>query len=740
MSDTFPDDLVRLAHLYGVQTSYYDVFGEHHRTSPEAVLAVLRSLGAPVIDIADVPRAAAGRLREIITRPCEPVTVAWQGRPAAAVVRFAPAAAGRTMRISLGREEAGNGGRAPADGPVWEGTPEELRQLSTTRPGHHQTQAAAFSLPDDLDPGYYRLVIEQGDETWESLVIAAPSHLPPASAGPDPEAAGAREWGVFMPLYALHSQQSQGIGDLGDLTRLLAWTAEQGGSFVGTLPLLAAFHEPGRTPGPYAPVSRLFFNEVYLDPGLLPELEHCSAARELMNSTAFGEELAALEGQEAPHQGDVMALKRQVLELLADCFFTTGPLDGFGAFLHSRGSPPGPGRDGVEAYVRFRAAREHYERPWQEWPEPAAGGKIPAAAVPERAYRYHHYVQFRLAEQLAGVAEEPGARLYLDYPVGVPPDSFDTWYYRGLFARAAGVGAPPDTFFRKGQNWGFPPLVPDRDRADGYRYTRAALGTHLQYAPLLRFDHIMGLSRLFWIPEGHEPAGGAYVRNRSDELTAVLLLEAHRAGAVIVGEDLGTVPRSVRSRMQRHGIRRMFIVQSELRPDAHEPLPPPGAGFLAALNTHDMPPFAAWWGDEDTRQLAELGHLDDATEREITRHRAAIRDALERWLESRVEKNAAEGTRDSGEDPIAAVMRACHRFLARSEAELVMVALEDLWLERRPQNVPGTGSELPNWRRRSRHAFEEFATLPGVRAMLSEIDALRRMSGRPATGHEREED
>ncbi len=800
MSDRVSADLLRLAHLYGVRTSWFDVFGEHRHTPPDSALAVLRALGAPVADAGDVPDAIRHRLEELTTRTCEPVTVAWQGRPAAAVVRFGPEEAGSRMRIELVPEEVrgdsggcdpgasvhhGNGYSASSSHGtgrcLWEGRPEELRTLGTTRLGAREIRAVAFPLPAGLAPGYHRLNVEVGGEQAGSLVIAAPDRLIPPGAGSwtaagAGSAAGAaegfgaaegsgaspgdapssRRWGVFLPLYALISKQSLGIGDLGDLERLLAWTAGLGGSFVGTLPLLAARHVGDGTPSPYAPASRLFFNEVYLDIGRLPELERCAAARELMASTAFRDELEKLRADEAPQQGEVMALKRRLLELLSDCFFADGPPEDFAGFLAGVGTGGGWGTGAgigaedkeaagkraaagagkevgaeqgtsiLEAYARFMAAGETDGRPWPEWPAGAAGGVIDEASYDPRACRYHQYVQYRLAGQLAGLAgraAEAGTALYLDYPVGVPPDSFDAWYFRSLFAAGVAVGAPPDTFFRKGQNWRFPPLVPERERATGYRYFRAALQAHLRYAPLLRFDHIMGLSRLFWIPDGYPATAGAYVHDRPDERLAILLLEASRAGAEIVGEDLGTVPRSVRARMQRHGLYRMYIVQSELRPDPAEALPEPGPEYLTALNTHDMPLFAAFWNDEDTALLARLDHLDEATAGGIDRERAAARSALERWLGSAGLLTSAASS-DSGS--LEAIMRACHRYLARSPARLFMVTLEDLWGERRPQNVPGTGRELPNWLRRSRYALEEFTTRADIHAMLGEIDALRR--------------
>jgi 4-alpha-glucanotransferase len=242
----------------------------------------------------------------------------------------------------------------------------------------------------------------------------------------------------------------------------------------------------------------------------------------------------------------------------------------------------------------------------------------------------------------------------------------------------------------------------------------------------------MGLYRLYWIPEGARPTEGAYVRYPAEELFAVLALEAHRHGIVVVGEDLGTVPSEVRRLMDRHGVGRSYVVQFSLRPDQTDPLAPPEPGTFAGVNTHDMPPFAAFWKAEDVGDRLAMGLLDDdEAERERT-DRARIREALLAhlvaggWVEP-----LPDGIDLHGDEAGRRALVGCLAVLAAGDARVVVVNLEDLWGETRPQNVPGTSSEeRPNWRGAARYGFDTFRRDPGVRSVLEMVDRLRRRGAR----------
>ncbi len=314
---------------------------------------------------------------------------------------------------------------------------------------------------------------------------------------------------------------------------------------------------------------------------------------------------------------------------------------------------------------------------------------------------------------------QDGVRIYLDLPLGVHSEGYDVWRYRGCFALEAAGGAPPDPFFTGGQNWGFPPLHPEGIREDGYGYVIAGLQHHLARCRVLRIDHVMGLHRLFWVPHGVDARDGVYVRYPADELWAVLCVEAHRHGAVLVGENLGTVPPSVDRALEHHGALGMYMLQFMLGPARD--VEAPGATELAALNTHDMPTFAGFWQGLDLEDRRDLGLLDDAGMQAESQQRAQTREAARAFL-------GAEGLLDGRGDE-QEVLRAALRYLGGSASPLVMVSLEDLWGETAPQNTPGTSSERPNWLRRARYSLEDLPQRPEVEPVLRELDSIRRTSG-----------
>jgi 4-alpha-glucanotransferase len=281
----------------------------------------------------------------------------------------------------------------------------------------------------------------------------------------------------------------------------------------------------------------------------------------------------------------------------------------------------------------------------------------------------------------------------------------------------ASGGAPPDIVFTRGQNWGFPPLHPDKLRQQGYRYYVSCLQHHLRHAGILRIDHVMNLHRLFWIPKGMEAGQGAYVNYRPEEFYAILTLESQRNKTVIVGEDLGTVPSYVRQSMNKYGLHRMYVLQYELMSDSQKSLRKVPKDVVASMDTHDMPPFAAFWQGLDIEDRLELTFLDKATARMERKNRDALKKALVSYLRRQGWLN------DSTPE---AVLEACWTLLGASTARVVLVNLEDLWLERESQNVPATGEKRNNWQKKARFALESFCNMPRVNETLQALNQLRK--------------
>ncbi len=696
--------LCQLAQLHGVQTSYLDVFHRRQTASPETLCATLRALGVPLETLADVAEVLRAQRQQRWQRMCEPVYVAWDGRAEQVTVQVAAqASSDAVLQCHLQTE----GGEEKS----WTQSLEAMPVIRHDKVEGVQYVARQLLFPEALPPGYHRLRCELAGCSSESVVISAPQR---AFAWPG------KRWGAFLPLYAAHSLHSWGSGDFTDLATLVDFVADAGGRVVATLPLLTAFLDEPFDPSPYAPASRLFWNECYIDVAKVPELQQSPAAQALLTSSEIQREIASLQELPLVEYRRQMALKRQVLAELARAFFLA-PGERAAAFGDYTATHPL-----AEDYARFRSVGERLRSTWQHWPQRLHDGDLQLEDFDTQTRDYHLYVQWVAHEQLQAVsrrAAERDVHLYLDLPLGVHGDSYDVWRERAAFALDASGGAPPDAVYTKGQDWGFPPLHPERIREQGYRYVRAYVSHHLRQAGVLRIDHVMGLHRLYWVPRGLEAKDGTYVNYPAEELYALLTLESHRHQAMIVGENLGTVPTQVNTAMNRHGVRGMYVVQYELPALDQQPLRAVPRAAVASINTHDMPPFAAFWQGLDLQDRLAMGLMDDVglvRERDLHEaRRAAFVKYLQqqRWLP------------DDATD-LQDILTAVLSFLAASPAELVIVNLEDLWLEIMPQNVPGTGSERANWQRKTSDRFPVWSQSPRVTLPLRALDLLRQRKRR----------
>ncbi len=694
-----PDpSLDALARAYGVETRYTDGLGRERQASTETLLHVLRALGAEIWSPEQAPQALA-RLRRLRgKRVLEPTMVVPANVP---------------LQIRLRLPE-----KARADRLDWELRHESLGQASgcwqpedRLCPGEQEIDGERILEVDaplpPLKASGATLTVRGADFVAQAHLLITPGRCPA------PEITGS--YGLFLPLYAARSRRNGGCGDLGDLERLAIWTARRGGRLFGTLPLLAGFLDEPFDPSPYATVSRLFWNELYLDLERIPELRHSAEAREILYEPRYRDRLRRLREDEQVDYRRAMAAKREVLEALARTFFAevNDRHEGFNRFAAQHGSR-------LWDYARFRAACERERAGWPGWQQLRADRALTDVDVdPERA-RYHAYVQWCLAEQLLQVshnAAQAGAEIYLDLPVGVHGGGYDVWSRRSCFARRVSAGAPPDAYFPSGQNWGFPPLHPQGIRREGYGYLRESVSTSMGYADVLRIDHVMGLHRMFWIPEGASADDGVYVHYRPDEGYAALAIEAQRTSCTVVGEDLGTVPEGVREKMKDYGMLRMSILpfetEREIDPSAGGDgglLRDHGEDVLVSLNTHDMPTFAGLWHGRDLDTRRELGQIDAD---EATR----LHDERARFIAALQARLGTEGTEQT--------LRACLERLAASDLGVLLVNLEDLWLETRPHNVPGTSTELPNWKRKTDRSLAAIIGDPAIAELLERIRALR---------------
>lgn len=698
---TYLDQLRQLASLHGIRHNYRDVAGQIQEASAESLFRLLQVYGVPIDRPEDVAGMLRARRQAHWQQTLEPVVVAWEGQ-ATLPLRFAATAlsGGVWTQWKLENGEVREYHARLADLP----TQRSLRVDGI------QYVVKQLHLPGRLPWGYHHLHLETAGQTADALVIAAPRQAYRGEPG-DPT----RLWGLFLPLYSLHRRSSWGVGDFSDLAAMMQWTAEQGGNMVATLPLASSVNLPD-DPSPYSPGTRLFWNEFYVDVTRIPEFAHSPKARQLLESRAVREKLDALRAKPLVDYREQLGVKRQALEALAETFFAADSSRRAALQEYCRDNPR------AEAYARFRAAADRQGLDWTRWPERLANGTIEPGDYDEAAFRYHLYAQWQTEEQLRAAtdhARESNLLWYLDFPLGVSRSGFDVWSQREIFALEASGGAPPDAFFTKGQNWGFPPLHPERLRQQQYRYMIDSLRGQLRYAKVLRIDHVMSLYRLFWVPEGMSAKEGVYVHYPMDELFAVVALESHRYKARIVGENLGTVPPEVDAAMARHAVRDMYVVQYELKPDPEQPLGKVRSSSVASLNTHDMPTFKAFYEVMDVEDRLDLDLLTEEQAVEIRKERA---EQCGRMAEFLRRKGLLKGTNDDTQ----AVMEACQIYLGLSPAAVVLLNLEDLWGETEPQNTPGTFKERPNWRRKARYSLEEFRKLPEVLQVIRKVAEARK--------------
>ena len=660
------------------------------------MLATLQALGAPVA----APDDAGDAIRALATtrwsRPVEPVVVAWQGHGWFELRLPSTKASARVpCRMRLEDGTTFTWIVSTADDPATKTVDIEGTRYVCSR----------HALPPRLSHGYHELRVEVGNETFTNTVISAPRRAFESHS---------KTWGCFLPLHALHTARSWGLGDFSDLAALTQWLSSEGGQVVSTLPLLASFlGDVPFEPSPYLPVSRLFWNEVFVDPRATPEFANCTSAQRLVESSVFRKEIAALQRMALVDYRRAMVAKRQVLELLAQSLSRRrGPR--YREFDQWTQQHPL-----ATEYATFRATGERLGRPWSLWPDRLTPDTLHATRADASAVRYHLYAQWVAEAQInrvAAHAHTAGRGLYLDFPLGVHPDGFDVWRYPDLFARDAGAGAPPDELFVNGQNWTAPPPHPEKARDDRYRYFRSVLARQLQKSGTLRLDHVMALHRLYWIPRGVESTDGVYVHYPADELYAIVCLESHRHRTPVVGENLGTVPRYVNRDMARHGLGQLYVVQFSVNQRSRRPLRPVPTGALACVNTHDTPTFKGFIEGTDIDDRVSRGLVVASEARQARRQRRAAVTALARL---------PRGTPEDRRSGPLGMLQDCLMQIARSEACLVIVNLEDLWLEPNPQNVPGTGWERPNWQRKARHSLEALRSFPEVSEILQRVARAR---------------
>lgn len=523
---------------------------------------------------------------------------------------------------------------------------------------------------------------------------------------------GGRAWGVTCQLYGVRSGRNHGIGDLEDLARLAERTAADGADFVGVNPLHALFSaDPGRC-SPFSPSNRVYLNPLYIALDRLPGTDiEPDLDRHVVDQLRAAEWI------------DYEAVARLKLSALREVWrsLDTQPSrwvdDGrerFARFVESGG-------EGLYRHAVFEVLSEHFGQThgagWRSWPDPFQKPDSPEVAAFAEAHAeavdFQLWLQWVADTQLAEAARRARAAgmrigLYLDVAVGTAPDGSATWSDPDLVVAGANVGAPPDAFFLGGQNWGLAPFSPAGLQKRAFEPLRHMLDAVGRHAGAIRIDHAMSLERLFWIPDGTDPADGCYVRYPLSEMIRTLAAASNEHETIVIGEDLGTVPEGFDAIMHDARLLSYRVLYFEFVRGQFRAARSYRKNAFVTVSTHDLPPFAGWWAGDDVELFRELGLLDTAEAEQRAGERANDRTGLMRRLSRDLPKRYAidaAGSGGDGEAPLVSV----HAFLARTPSWLMGVQVEDLCGARRPVNVPGTWREYPNWCLRMPTPVEEAA-------------------------------
>ncbi|WP_235779763.1 4-alpha-glucanotransferase [Sinomonas notoginsengisoli] len=670
------EELLReLAGRHGVATSFSGWGGARLDVSATTLKAVLGALGIPV----ETPEAIRAALEEADLAPWRhilpPVTVIREGQDAAVNVHLPHGSSASLWVVS---EDGGHYAARQVE------NSDESRTVDGVLTGR-----AAFLLPEDLPLGWHTLHVRSEDRAAEATLVVTPDRLRTTERLADNQ-----RWGLMAQLYSVRSSRSWGVGDFADLTDLAAIGAAEGASFVLVNPLHAAEPMPPIEDSPYLPATRRFVNPLYLRVEDIPEHAYLTA-----EDRAHVEELAqelhpANSSSELLDRDAAFAAKLAALDLVWRVRRGPAREDAYRRFCDAAG----PGLDDFALWCAL-AERPRTGEPsgTGEWPQPGSPDAARLGDGLSDRLDFHRWLQWVCDQQLEAAqraAKAAGMELGLlhDLAVGVRPDGADAWALSDVLARGVTVGAPPDMFNQQGQNWSQPPWHPARLAESGYAAYRDMLRTILRHSGGIRVDHILGLFRLWWIPEGASPGEGTYVHYDHEALVGILALEAQRADAIVVGEDLGLFEPWVRDYLAERGVFGTSIVWFER--DGDRPLPPERyrQACLTSVNTHDLPPTAGYLAGEHVRLRQALGLLERPVEEELAAAETEIAGVLELLRARGLLEEDASLTDEQQ------VIEALYALTALTPSSLLGVALVDAVGERQTQNQPGTHREHPNWR------------------------------------------
>lgn len=669
--------LAELADHFGISQEFWDWKGRHTTISPDSVRLILKALGIDA-STEDSAWAAVAQVRDKPWRRALPAcTVVEQGQPARVAVHVR---AGADAHVHVRTEDGQCLPATQVDNQVPD------REVDGIWLGE-----ATFELPTTAPIGYHRLVLHTDDRVVDSSLIVTPSFVGlPRTLGER------RVWGYATQIYSVRSQQSWGTGDMVDLADLSVWArTQQYADYMLINPLHAAQPVAPMEPSPYLPSSRRYINPLYLRPEAIPEYAGLDDATRAQIEAVHRRLSAALASADQLQRDVSWQHKLEALHIVYRVGLPAAREMAFDGFRRREGRA-------LRDFATWCALFEQLGPDWRTWPEEYQRPTSPEVAdfAAEHADRisFFEWLQWNCEHQVS-LAHQAGrdagmaVGLVKDLAVGVSKAGADTWMMPDVFAQGVSVGAPPDQYNQNGQDWGQPPWRPDRLAELAYAPFRDMVAAALRNAGGVRADHIIGLFRLWWVPDGASPKEGCYVRYDHEALVGILALEAYRAGALVIGEDLGTVEPWVRDYLSRRGLLGTSVLWFE-NDEQGQPLPPDAwrEYCMASVTTHDLPPTAGYLAGDHVRLRHRLGLLTESLDDEL-QHARQEHESLITALRERGYLHEDEDT-----DEVERLVLGMHRFLVDTPSKVLNVALTDAVGDRLTQNQPGTIDEYPNWR------------------------------------------
>lgn len=712
------------ARLWRIDPEYWDIWGRKHITSDETKRTILQGLGVRAESAESLRASIEARHRKEWTRLAPACLVVTQNG-ALELPLHAPADLSQEIAHLEIREETG------AAYPLEFALGSQPECGATELDGRRYVRKQV-PLPAGLPLGYHDVHIRLGGLRQITRLIVAPAHAYAHPALAD----GGKAAGIALALYGIRSAHNWGCGDLRDLRGMVDWVADDAqASFIALNPLHAIYNRRPYNTSPYLPQCIFYLNYLYLDVESIEDFQNSPRAQRLWSHPGTQRQLARLRDSEYVEYELVGAWKLRFLKLAFAEFlreYRTGSARAlqFRRFLADEG-------DLLERFATYCALDEylHARHPnvwtWPDWPAPYRDPDSPETQAFRRKhwrlFLFYGYLQWQLSMQLAATqayARQRGLAIGLYHDLALATDRFgaDLWAQRPFFVSGCRVGSPPDDFAPKGQDWGFPPPCTEAHRENGYRLFTESIRKNCRHGGALRIDHVMRFFRLFWIPEGADATGGAYVRENYEDLIRILALESVRQKVVIIGEDLGTVEPFVRETLDRFGILSYRLFYFEKRADGQfKTYGEYPERALVSSTTHDLPTLAGFWAGEDIEARRRAGmfpsdamYLRQVEERAVEKQK--MLDLLHSLdlLPERVPTSAALVPEMTGD-----LHNAVIGFLALTPSQLLAVNQEDLTKEIAQQNLPATTWQYPNWSRKMKYTLEELRTEPVARDFVA---------------------